>query len=230
MRSGRLSWWWYGVTRPRPKRRKNGVIFIALAALCLLIVIFALWIQSRMRPQIEQLAGARAHHLASQAINQAVAESIARMEITYDDLIHFEKDDAGRITALKTDMVMANRVKNDIHAAAIDKIGRLAKTSVKIPIGNLMDIDMLLGRGPSISVKLVPVGTADVTFSNQFTSEGINQTRHQILINIGTDIGVLLPGSSVPRHVDIQVCIAETIIVGAVPDAYAELNKNPVFG
>jgi len=183
-----------------------------------------------MRPQVERLAGARVHNLAAQAINQAVAESIARMEIMYDDLIHFEKDDTGRITALKTDMVMANRVKNNIHAATLEKIQGLSSTSVKIPLGNLTEVDVFVGRGPGIPVKIVPIGIVDVTFSNQFTSEGINQTRHQIMMNIETDIGVLLPGFSTSQQVSIQVCIAETIIVGAVPDAYAELNRNPVFG
>ena len=231
-----LRWWWYRVTRPRPGRinalpgARVRLIFIGFAALALVITVSAILAQNRMRPQVERLAGARAHNLAAQAINQAVAESIARMEITYDDLIHFEKDAAGRITALKTDMVMANRVKNDIHAAALEKIKQLSKTSIKIPLGNLSDMDVLAGRGPGIPVRLVPIGIVDVVFSNQFASEGINQTRHQILMTIDAEIGVLLPGSSASQNVSIQVCIAETIIVGAVPDAYAELNKNPVFG
>lgn len=235
MRAGQLSWWWYRMTRPRPKQGvalpkiKINLIFIGFAVLLLAVAVFALWAQSRMRPQVERLAGAKAHYLASQAINQAVAESIARMEITYDDLIHFEKDDTGRITALKTDMVMANRVKNDIHSATLEKVEQLSSTSVKIPIGNLTDIDLLFGRGPNISVRLVPVGIVDVTFSNEFSAEGINQTLHQILMTINTEIGVLMPGVTATQNISIQVCIAETVIVGAVPDAYAELNKNPTF-
>lgn len=237
MRNGGLGWWWYRVTAPRGKKdeykakMKPGAAVIALGILAALIAVgvFFLWAQSRMRPQVERLAGSRAHYLAAQAINEAVMDAIARLEITYDDLIHFEKDSTGQITALKTDMVMANKVKAGIHAATLERIDGLAKSDIKIPIGNLMDSDLFAGRGPSITVRLVPVGIVDVAFSNQFSEAGINQTRHQILMDINTEIGVLLPGSSDTQRVNTQVCIAETIIVGAVPEAYAELGKNPVF-
>ena len=235
MRNGRFRWWLYRVTASRGKRpasagkTKAGVILVCVFVAAIAISIFIMLAQSRMRPQVEQLAGSRAHYLAAQAINEAVTEAIARMEITYDDLIHFEKDDAGRITALKTDMVMANRVKAGIHAATLQKIEGLSKSDIQIPIGNLLDSDLFAGRGPSIKVRLVPVGIVDVAFSNQFSEAGINQTRHQILMDIKTELGVLLPGSSVTQSVSTQVCIAETIIVGAVPDAYAELSKNAVF-
>ena len=234
MRNGRIGWWWYRVTAvgknggiASPRKAKAAAAVVCAAVLC--VAAFFLWAHNSMRPQVERLAGARAHYLAAQAINEAVAEVIISMEITYDDLIHFEKDDAGRITALKTDMVMANRVKTDIHAVTLKKIEGLAKSDIKIPMGNLMNSELFAGRGPSVKVRLVPVGTVDVAFSNQFSAAGINQTRHQILMDIQTEVGVLLPGSSASRQVGTQVCIAETIIVGAVPEAYAELNRSPVF-
>ena len=240
MKSNQIGWWWYGVTAPlgnkaprpyRGARKANGrtvvITVTVIAALC--TALFFIWAQSAMRPAVERLASAHAHQLAARAMNEAVVDVVTDMEITYDDLIHFEKDGSGRITALKTDMVMANRVKTGIHSAALDKIARLTKSDIKIPSGSLMNSELFAGRGPSIRVRLVPLGIVEASFSNQFDAAGINQTRHRILLDIKTEVGVLLPGASLNRQVETQVCIAETIIVGAVPDAYAELNKNPVF-
>ncbi len=200
-------------------------VFIVLLG----IGITGFWIQDRMGPQVEQLANSRVHYLAANAMNEAVSEAIARIGIHYDDLIHFEKDTQGRITALKTDMVMANRIKSDIYTASLAKIQNLSETDIGIPLGSLLEGDLLTGRGPQIGVRIVPVGTVNVSFSNQFSEAGINQTRHQILMRITTEIGVLLPGTTANQEVTVEVCIAETVIVGVVPEAYAQLDKHPVF-
>ncbi|GHU95517.1 sporulation protein YunB [Clostridia bacterium] len=176
--------------------------------------------QSRMRPQVEQVAAAEIHNLAARAVNDAVGQSIADLGIGYDDLIHFEKDTAGRITALKTDMVMANRVKAAILAAALENIHALAETDISIPLGGLLSGDLVVGRGPRIPVRLVPIGAVTVGFANRFSAAGINQTLHQVMIHIETTVSVLLPGSGTEQTVEVEVCIAETVIVGEVPDTF----------
>ncbi|MCL2084873.1 MAG: sporulation protein YunB, partial [Oscillospiraceae bacterium] len=203
---------------------------IAAGALVIAAAVFMLVIQSRMRPQVEQVAGAYIRNLASQAVNRAVTDIITDMGVSYDDLIRFEKDNLGRVTALRTDIVTANRVKAGIHTQALENIGALAASDIRIPLGTLLSGDLVVGRGPKIPIRLVPIGSVDVAFTNEFGAAGINQALHRIMINISTNISVMLPGSYTDQEVLVEVCVAETVIVGAVPDAYATLDRNPMFG
>ena len=60
-------------------------------------------------------------------------------------------------------------------------------------------------------------------FSNQFTAQGINQTLHQIMLDITVDVTLLIPGGRAETNVTAQVCVAETLLVGEVPDTYLGL-------
>ncbi|GHV34084.1 sporulation protein YunB [Clostridia bacterium] len=200
-----------------PRGKTRAAAWVAVPLVIILAALAVFWVQSRMRPQVEQLAAAEIHNLAARAVNDAVASAIDELGIGYDDLIHFEKDAAGRITALKTDMVTANRVKASILAEALENIHALSETDISIPLGGLLSGDLVVGRGPRIPVRLVPIGAVTVGFDNKFSSAGINQTLHQVMINITTSVSVLLPGSSTEQTVEVEICIAETVIVGEVP-------------
>ena len=47
---------------------------------------------------------------------------------------------------------------------------------------------------------------------------GINQTRHQILLDVTVAVEILLPGSTLNTEIGAQIPVAETVIVGTVPD------------
>ena len=82
----------------------------------------------------------------------------------------------------------------------------------------------------SPSKKPVRVLTAAVPaadFENVFTSAGINQTLHQVMLHIRVECTLLIPGGTVDTAVETRVCAAETLLVGQVPDAYLELPGSP---
>ena len=76
-----------------------------------------------------------------------------------------------------------------------------------------------------VRVRTAAVPTAD--FENVFTSAGINQTLHRIMLNVRVECTLLIPGGTVDTTVEAQVCAAETLLVGQVPDSYLELPVSP---
>ena len=56
-----------------------------------------------------------------------------------------------------------------------------------------------------------------------FTSAGINQTLHQIMLDVEVEITLLIPGGKTETRVDAAVCVAETLLMGQVPDTYLGL-------
>lgn len=61
-------------------------------------------------------------------------------------------------------------------------------------------------------------GSAETEFKSEFQSGGMNQTIHNLSLSITTDITVLIPPASENTSVSTDVVIAETVIVGEVPD------------
>jgi hypothetical protein len=55
---------------------------------------------------------------------------------------------------------------------------------------------------------------------NKFDQAGINQTRHLVYFNVDSKIKIAVPFINEEIKVSTTVPIAETIIVGEVPDTY----------
>ena len=89
-----------------------------------------------------------------------------------------------------------------------------------IPVGNLILPEMLSGRGPQIPVDILSIRNSDAAFESFFTEAGINQTLQQLTMEISVDVSILVLGRSESFTVSSQVVVAETIIVGQVPDTF----------
>ena len=74
------------------------------------------------------------------------------------------------------------------------------------------------GKGPAVPVSIISIRNSDASFSSNFTQAGINQTLHQIIMQVSIDVAVLILGQTNDFTVNSQVVIAETIIVGQVPE------------
>ena len=81
-------------------------------------------------------------------------------------------------------------------------------------------ITAVKGRGPLLHIKMQSVGSSSAHFENAFASAGINQTRHEIRLVVDVYVSVLLPGFSTVTKVTNRCAVAETVIVGSVPDTY----------
>ena len=91
-----------------------------------------------------------------------------------------------------------------------------------IPLGSLILPELLSGRGPAIPVRILSIRNSESTFESYFTEAGINQTLHQLTMQVGVDVAILVLGRSESFTVTSQVVVAETIIVGDVPDTFLQ--------
>jgi sporulation protein YunB len=210
--------------RRRGKKPHHGfsavMVSIAVLLLCILLV------EIKISPLIQQLAKVRVAYLATKAINDAVDTEISSGKIKYEDLIAFEQNSEGQITALKTNMVKVNQLKVEITNIVLDRIDAIDQSQLYIPLGNIVNGDLFSGRGPRIPIKIVPTGVVTATFENQFSSAGINQTRHQVIMKLTVDMNVLAPGTTQATSVTSSVNVAETIIVGTVPGNYTYFDDS----
>ena len=194
----------------------------------LLIASFALLLMFRSRYQdvIRELAETQVKNTTSDLTNDAIAKQIADGIIQYDRIVFFEKDLEGRITALKTNMSEVNRLKTDILNIINDEILALDTSDIGIPLGSLFFPEILSGKGPAIPVHILSIRNSDASFASSFMQAGINQTLHRLNMLVSVDVAVLVLGKTDSFTVNSEVVVAETVIVGDVPNTFLQTGGN----
>lgn len=189
-------------------------ICVSLAAALVLLALF----RSRYNETIYTLAETQMRNATSDLINDAIDAQIEVEYINYDRIVYFEKDLNGRITALKTNMSEVNRLKTAILNRINDEILAMDTSALGIPLGNLILPEIMSDIGPEIPVHILSIRNSDADFGSNFLQAGINQTLHQLNMTIYVDVAILVLGKTLSFSVSTQVVVAETIIVGDVPD------------
>lgn len=197
------------------------VMKISLVVLLIAGVIL-LMLRKKYDAVIVELTRTQVTNSTSDLINDAIAEQIAGGKIQYDRIVYFEKDLSGKITALKTNIGEVNKLKTDTLNIINDEILSTDHSQMGIPLGSLFLPELFSGKGPEIPVKILSIRNSDATFESSFSHAGINQTLHQIRMCVLVDVAVLVLGQTVSFTVASEVVIAETIIVGAVPDTFLQ--------
>lgn len=174
----------------------------------------------RYHDAIRSLAQTQVMNATSDLINDAIDRQIDLGNIHYDRIVYFEKDLDGRITALKTNMTEVNRLKTAILNLINDEILALDTSDITIPIGSLLLPEFFSGRGFEIPIQILSIRNSDASFHSYFSEAGINQTLQQLTMDVSVDVSVLVLGKTESFTVTSQVVVAETIIVGQVPDTF----------
>ncbi len=211
--------------RPARRPHSRGARLAAVLTLTGLVLGAAfVLVQSRLRPVVEQYATSRVTYLATRIINSVIDEELSNAGGVYDNLVTLEKNINGNISALKTDIVGINQLKAAITNEIAQRLAELDTSEISIPLGNLIGGELFSGRGPKIPVNLVPIGSVSANFISAFNNAGINQTRHQIVIDTTVNMSVIMPGARTSCQVNTQVSIAETILIGEVPEGYTYID------
>ena len=193
-----------------------------LCILTLLGILLLTGFRIRYQDAIFDLARTQVINSTSDLINDAIDRQIELGNIQYDRMVYFEKDLDGRITALKTNMSEVNRLKTDILNLINDEILALDSTDLGIPLGSLILPEFLSGKGPDIPIQILSIRNSDASFTNHFSEAGINQTLQQLTMHVQVDVTVLVLGETRSFTVSSEVVVAETIIVGQVPQTYLQ--------
>ena len=199
---------------PRWIRKIFGLLILLVVISSLLLILF----RTKFHGTIRSLAETQVKNTTSDLINDAIDRQIDVGNIQYDRIVYFEKDLDGKITALKTNMSEVNRLKTSILNIINDEILAMDTTDLGIPIGSLILPEFWSARGPFIPVRILSISNSEASFESYFTEAGINQTLQKLIMNISVDVSILVLGRTESFTVTSQVVVAETIIVGQVPD------------
>lgn len=204
-------------------RKKNGWLrWLILVVLLLTAAVTAM--EQNLSQTLLDMAFARAYSMAVETINRAVKQAMAQ-GVTYEELIDAQMDAQGRVSMLRANTMRMNELASQTALLAERELGSAENQVVEIPLGAALGVSFLSGLGPRLEVQILPVGAVHTSFDTEFETAGINQTRHKIFLNLRATVSLIVPTGSQLVEVTSTVPIAESIIVGEVPDSFVDVNN-----
>ena len=180
-------------------------------------------VERNLKPIILNTAESRVRSVALDAVNAAIAMNLS--DVHYEDLVTVEKDAEGRVVLLQANTINMNRISTQTALTAQQYIADIGQQPIRINAGSATGNALLAGRGPEILVNVIPVGAVSTEFITEFQSTGINQTRHKVYIRIRAMMRIVIPNGAKEVEVLSQLPVAETVIVGSVPNSYVNVES-----
>ena len=194
----------------------------ALVLALLLMTLLAILLEKNLSQAVLDMAYAGAYSSAVETINRAVSE-VMRDEVTYGELMQLQCDASGNVTMLSAKTLRMNELSTQTALTAQQMLDASKNETVHVPLGSVFGVPLLAGAGPRIEVRVIPIGSVAARFDTEFESAGINQTRHKISLVLTTTVRLVAPNGSQRVEVSSKVLVAETIIVGQVPQSYVDV-------
>lgn len=168
--------------------------------------------------------------LSTSAVSDAIYDVLSQENVTYDDLVEIEYDQNGDISLIYLQTVRLNLIARKFYQVAQVYLDNMGKNGIDIAIGAFTGLPFLTGVGPKVNIKLVSIGAMTSEFESQFVSAGINQTNHKVYIYLYASVSMILPAYSATIDSVTEMLVAESVIVGSVPQVYfgnSALNFTP---
>lgn len=139
---------------------------------------------------------------------------------SYDDLVNVDKDVNGKVNFVRTNTKPVNEIMTQLAINVQKDIDDAERTNVYINLGSVSGISLLKYIGPKFNIELETSGNVETKLNSKFTAVGINQTLHELYLNVSTKITVLTPFGSFGKPINTDVLLVESVIVGEIPDTY----------
>ena len=204
---------------------KHPKIIMVIIAIFLLFNSILYFFEKNIIPAVLAIGEEKLRREATTIINETALDIYSK-DFNYNDMIITEKDNEGNITLLRADTVKLNYLSSRLVLASNDRIDKLEEMGLKVPLGYMTKNLVFYNLGPDISIKMTQIGNITSSYDSVFESAGINQTRHKIYLNVSMKMKIIVPLNSREVEIASEIPIAETIIVGKIPNTAIELNKN----
>ena len=205
------------------KDTKKGVSYLFIFPFFILLIIIVI-IDAQMRPLIRKIAAYQSRLIATEIISKSVYNTLQDNNFSYSNLVTISNGADGYVSSIATNMLQINLFEAIITDSVNSGLKNLSQETIQISTGTISGFEFFYERGPDLTFKLKPMGYVEVRLISKFSSAGINQTHHQIILEISSTVSAVIPGYSTEVDVVSTYIIAETVIVGKIPDSYTYIS------
>lgn len=193
--------------------------------ICFTLAIVALIaIDIKIRPIVKRVFAHQCRTYVIAAINNSVLRTLSELEVKYSNIVNLRFGDDGFVVSAETDTMTVNGLKAQLVNAVNNELSDIRGNDIEISLGTISGVQLLNGKGPTVKVKVFPMSTAEAYFTSEFTSAGVNQTLHRITLTVTGGVTAAAPGYIVSSEVKTEFLIADTVIVGRIPESYTYIS------
>ena len=200
------------------KFKRTTKIKVAFSLMFLGLILFSVQFIISIYPIFEEACKSKAQTIGNDITSNEVSNVMKNYD--YNDLVYIERNDTGEITIIKARMVPINKIISEVTSNIKSDINNNNEVSVEISVGKVTGIPILSAIGPKFNMRMETGGGVEANLISEFTESGINQTLHRIYLDISTNINIITPFNIIGDSYKTKVLIAESIIVGRVPESY----------
>ncbi len=204
-------------------RRVFTKLKICLALLLVLLIVLIILFHYNANRVLKSIAEANMRSITTVAVNDAIYSTLAD-KVRYDDLVTVTYGEEGEIVSIASNSFQINRIARDAAYVSQQNLQSMSSDGVLVPLGAFFGIEAWAGFGPKVRMKIIPISNVECRFVSSFESAGINQTKHSISLEIVADISIIMPSGTSNFASLTEVLIAESILVGKVPDTYLQAD------
>lgn len=195
-----------------------GLYILFFAVLSAGVFIF---INIKIAPFVLSVAKGYANNAVSNVLNDIVNDAMREESYNFINIIN---DSEGKIAAVTMNSADTNLFITKITIGLKERIADMDEIEAKIPLGNFCPYPFLTGLGPKVKVRFLILANSNVTAKESFEAKGINQTLYTLSFHVDTRVGIYIPGMNSSVMVENEMPIAQTLIVGSVPDNYTNVE------
>ncbi len=210
--------------RPPSKTEKKLKPSFFIKITIILIILAIILLDMQLKPQMVKVATYQGKQTSQQLIAKSVSNILNSNNITYDKLVTITQNTDGSISSVQTNIVEVNKLQAELTYKINEEMGKLSEEEIELDTGTLSGLNILYGRGPKLTFKLEPLGYVKSDIYSKFTSAGVNQTLHQLIFKVNGETSVIIPGKHCDIDIGMDIIVAETIIVGKIPDSYINIS------
>lgn len=196
-------------------------VFMAMVIAATSLYIYA---EYRLRSVVIVFGKSAVETAVLDAVNRASMSVLGETPITYDKLAVIKRNSEGLATSVEIDSLAANRLKSQISDEISKDLAKITSVDFSVPLYAAFGMHFVSARYPMIPYKMQVTTTVQSNIESTFSSAGINQVLHQIILKITLKSDLAVIGVNTAQITGTEFIIAQTVIVGAVPDAFTSVG------
>ena len=200
--------------RVRKKSAKKKILF-ALISVILIFAVAIVAINRKLDPIVCDIA----EEQIKNSVARLVAETVRSRTLGAQYINVLYKD--GAVASVTTDAAALNALTADVVSEISEKLARIESYDIRVSLSNLLDDEIIFGNTAlNVKANVLPILSVSANVRSELGSAGINQTHYSVYILINVDINAVMLISTIEIQTTYEICVADTVIVGEVPEIY----------
>lgn len=202
------------------KKKRKGIKrkFLAFFLVFLVLLICFFYYNKVIYNNLYRINSAYAYKCSTMAVNEVILLSLSS-NLKYKDIVFVEKNDNGDVSLITANTYKINLISQEIAKNSALTLENRLGVGTPIPLLAFSGVGAISGFGREVYIKTLNVSSVICKFNSKFTSMGINQTLHSIYVDVVCSVDINLPLKNDMVESVVTVLLAETVLLGKVPEA-----------